>query len=127
MTAERDELSGRTWRTSAVGHRAGVRPRGPRPGEVRLVAATKTVPAEAIAMGARRRASRTSARTTCKELRAKHDAVPDVRWHFIGTLQTSTAHHVAALADVVETVAGGHATERLAGRAAGVGTDASTP
>ena len=47
--------------------------------------------------------------------------MPDVRWHFIGTLQTNTAHHVAALADVVETVTGGHATERLARRAAASG------
>ena len=41
-----------------------------------------------------------------KELRDKHAAVPDARWHFIGTLQSDTAHHVAALADVVETLAG---------------------
>ncbi len=31
---------------------------------------------------------------------------PGVRWHFIGTLQSSTAHHVADLADVVETRGG---------------------
>ena len=50
-----------------------------------------------------------------------HAAVPGARWHFIGTLQTNTAHHVAALADVVETVAGRRATERLARRAAAAG------
>ena len=33
----------------------------------------------------------------------------DVRWHFIGALQSSTAHHVADLADVVHTVGGEHA------------------
>jgi pyridoxal phosphate enzyme (YggS family) len=51
-----------------------------------------------------------------KELREKRPAAPDARWHFIGTLQTNTAHHVAALADVVQTIAGGRATERLARR-----------
>ena len=52
------------------------------------------------------------------ELRALHDEVPGVRWHYIGALQTNTAHHVAALADVVETLSGERATERLARRAA---------
>ena len=46
-----------------------------------------------------------------------HDEVDGVRWHFIGTLQASSAHHVAALADIVETVAGEKATARLARRA----------
>ena len=46
-----------------------------------------------------------------QELRALHDEVAGVRWHFIGTLQASSAHHVAALADVVETVAGERATD----------------
>ena len=41
-----------------------------------------------------------------------------VRWHVIGTLQSSTAHPVADLADVVETLAGERAIRRLAGRAA---------
>ena len=40
-----------------------------------------------------------------------------MRWHFIGALQTNTAHHVADLADVVQTVAGERAARRLAGRA----------
>ena len=39
-------------------------------------------------------------------------------WHYIGTLQSGTAHHVADHADVVETVAGERAARRLAGRAA---------
>jgi pyridoxal phosphate enzyme (YggS family) len=47
--------------------------------------------------------------------------VPGARWHYIGTLQTNTAHHVAALADVVETLAGDRATGRLARRAAEAG------
>jgi pyridoxal phosphate enzyme (YggS family) len=51
------------------------------------------------------------------ELRAKRDAVQGVRWHFIGTLQRGSAHHLAELADVVETVVPGSAARRLARRA----------
>jgi len=53
------------------------------------------------------------------ELRDARAAVTraDVRWHYLGALQTGTAHHVADLADVVETVAGERAARRLAGRA----------
>ena len=86
------------------------------PSDVVIVAAAKTVPAEAVrwvvddgvvAIG----------HNYVKELRAMHAEVPGVRWHFIGTLQTNTAHHVAALADVVAPVAREHATQRLARRA----------
>jgi hypothetical protein len=56
-----------------------------------------------------------------RELRAMHGIVPGARWHYIGALQTNTAHHVAALADAVETLAGDRATERLARRAAEAG------
>jgi pyridoxal phosphate enzyme, YggS family len=86
-------------------------------GDVCLVAASKTVASDAIRW-ARDAGVMNFGENYVKELRAKHAAVLDVRWHFIGTLQTNTAHHVAALADVVETVAGGHASERLARRAA---------
>jgi len=84
---------------------------------VRLVAASKTVPAEAV-------------RWVCDagvadfgenyvpELREKRGAVPEATWHFIGTLQSHTAHHVAELADVVETLTPGKAAVRLARRAA---------
>ena len=56
-----------------------------------------------------------------RELRAMHEAVVGARWHYIGALQTNTAHHVAALADIVETLAGDRASERLARRAAEAG------
>jgi PLP dependent protein len=56
-----------------------------------------------------------------RELRAMHGVAPGARWHYIGALQTNTAHHVAALADVVETLSGNRATERLARRAAEAG------
>jgi hypothetical protein len=43
--------------------------------------------------------------------------VPGARCHFIGTLQSGTAHKVADLADVVQTLASARATERLSRRA----------
>jgi pyridoxal phosphate enzyme (YggS family) len=89
------------------------------PAHVRLVVVTKTVPVaavrEAIAAGATDLGENYVA-----ELRSKHPAIdaPNVRWHYIGALQSSTAHHVADLADVVHTVGGERAARRLAGRAA---------
>jgi PLP dependent protein len=89
------------------------------PADVRLIAVTKTVPAEsirhAIAAGAT-----DLGENYVTELREKRPAldVPGVRWHYIGALQSSTAHRVADLADVVHTIAGERAVRRLAGRAA---------
>lgn len=92
--------------------RAGRDPEG-----VRLVAATKAVPPEAIGW-AFEAGVRDFGENYVQELRAKKEAVPGATWHFIGTLQSHTAHHVAELADVVETLAPGKATTRLARRAA---------
>jgi pyridoxal phosphate enzyme (YggS family) len=119
MTASRDELLANLDDVRMGIARACDRA-GRAVGDVRLVAATKTVAPEAIRW-AREGGVSDFGENYVKELRAKHDAVSDVRWHFIGTLQTNTAHHVAALADVVETVTGGHGTERLARRAAASG------
>jgi PLP dependent protein len=90
------------------------------PGEVRLVAAGKTVPPDAL-RAARAAGIAEFGENYVQELRDKRDALADlggVTWHFIGTLQSRTAPRVAELADVVETLAPGHATERLARRAA---------
>jgi pyridoxal phosphate enzyme (YggS family) len=87
------------------------------PSEVLVVAAAKTVPLEAVRWVVEQDVAAIG-HNYVKELREMHGLVPGVRWHFIGTLQTNTAHHVAALADVVETVAGEHATERLSRRSA---------
>jgi pyridoxal phosphate enzyme (YggS family) len=87
---------------------------------VRLVAAAKTQPVDPIRWVVE--AGVTSiGENYVRELRDMHDAVPGARWHYIGALQTNTAHHVAALADVVETLSGVRATERLARRAADAG------
>lgn len=87
------------------------------PATVRLVAATKTVPTEAIRW-ARRGGVEDFGENYVQELRTKRDEVPDAKWHFIGTLQSHTARHVAELADVVQTLTPGKAVARLARRAA---------
>jgi hypothetical protein len=87
------------------------------PADVLLVAAAKRVTAEAVRWVAEAGVTAIG-ENYVNELRAIHDEVPGVRWHYIGALQTNTAHHVAALADVVETLSGERATARLARRAA---------
>jgi PLP dependent protein len=87
------------------------------PDGVRLVAASKTVPADGI-RAAHAAGVDEFGENYVQELRDKHDAVDGVRWHYIGTLQSRTAPRVAELADVVQTLAAGHATDRLARRAA---------
>ena len=52
------------------------------------------------------------------ELRDTRAALPAARLHYIGTLQSSTARHVAAAADVVQTLASPIATRKLSRRAA---------
>lgn len=90
------------------------------PASVRLVAAAKRQPPEAIRWVVE--AGVTSiGENYVRELRDVHDEVPGASWHYIGALQTSSAHHVASLADVVETLSGGRAVERLARRAAEAG------
>jgi PLP dependent protein len=99
--------------------RAAVRA-GRDPGEVTLVAAGKTVPVETLSWAVDA-GVRAIGENYVRELRAKRAALAGVSWHFIGTLQSSTARHVADQADVVETVAGERAARRLAGRAARAG------
>lgn len=88
--------------------------------EVRLVAATKTVPAE-TALWARGMGVEDFGENYVKELAAKRAAVSGARWHFLGMLQSHTAHHVARDADVVHTLTPGKATHRLSRRAAELG------
>ena len=89
---------------------------------VTLVAAAKTVPPAAV-----RRVVELGVRSVghnyVQELRGARQALADldVRWHYIGTLQTNTAHLVADLADVVETLGSERAIRRLAGRASRAG------
>ncbi len=95
------------------------------PSDVRIVAAGKTVEPEALAW-VWAEGVHDLGENYVQELRAKRDAVPEARWHFIGTLQSHTAHHVAELADVVETAVPGRALDRLARRAADRGRTVPT-
>jgi pyridoxal phosphate enzyme (YggS family) len=90
------------------------------PTEVRIVAAAKTVAAEAVGWVVDAGIPDVG-ENYVRELRAAVPAVPGARWHFIGTLQTHSAHHVAAHADVVQTLASSHSSARLARRAAEAG------
>ncbi|HLB61189.1 MAG TPA: YggS family pyridoxal phosphate-dependent enzyme [Actinomycetota bacterium] len=90
---------------------------GRTPEQVRLVAVTKTLPPSAVSE-AWEAGLREFGENYVKELERKRTAVPDATWHFIGTLQSHTAHKVAEQADVVQTLASTSATERLARRAA---------
>jgi pyridoxal phosphate enzyme (YggS family) len=87
------------------------------PDDVSLIAVTKTVEAERIrwAIDA---GVRDLGENYVRDLGRKRDEIGDGIWHFIGTLQSSTAHRVADHADVVQTIAGERAARRLAGRAA---------
>lgn len=87
---------------------------------VLLVAAAKTQPVEAIRWVVDAGVTAIG-QNYVREMRDLHGEVAGARWHYIGALQTGSAHHVAALADIVETVAGGRSTERLARRAAEAG------
>jgi PLP dependent protein len=90
------------------------------PGEVRLVAASKTVPSREVRAAVEAGVTELG-ENYVKELVAKRPAAPGATWHFIGTLQSHTAHKLAEVADVVQTLASTRATERLARRAAGAG------
>jgi len=90
---------------------------GRRPEDLRLIAVSKRVGVEAISAAVAAGVSDLG-ENYVNELRDKAPAIEaPVRWHFIGTLQSSTAHHVADLADVVHSVATERAARRLAGRA----------
>jgi len=90
------------------------------PAQVRIVAAGKTVEPEAlrwvVAAGVA-----DLGENYVQEIRAKRAEVHDATWHFIGTLQRHTAHHVAELCDVLQSAVPGRALDRVARRAAEAG------
>ena len=88
------------------------------PADVQLIAVSKRVDVAAI-RSALEAGITDLGENYVAELREKARVLADgVRWHYVGALQSSTAHHVADLADVVHTAGPAHATRRLAGRAA---------
>ena len=88
------------------------------PSEVTLVGAAKTVDPAAIRLAAEAGLEAVGENYVA-ELVAKRPFLEDLslRWHFIGALQSGTAHRVADLSDVVETVGAERAARRLANRA----------
>jgi pyridoxal phosphate enzyme (YggS family) len=85
------------------------------PGEVRLVAVTKTVDADRV-RAARDAGVEDFAESYARELSQKAPLI-DGRWHFVGKLQLGTAGKVADLADVIHSAEPGRALQRIAGRA----------
>jgi PLP dependent protein len=116
VPADRDVVRGNIAevrsRIAAAAKRSGRDPK-----DVSLVAVTKTVATEQIRW-ALESGITSLGENYVQELRRKRDEIDGATWHFIGTLQSGTAHLVAQHADVVQTVAGERAARRLAGRAA---------
>jgi PLP dependent protein len=117
----RDEVLGNLARVRS-GIDAASRRAGRDASTVRVVAAGKGVPVERVRWVVDAGIADVG-ENYIKELADKRPAVPDVRWHFIGNLQSHTAHRVADLADVVETLASERAARRLARRAAERGVE----
>jgi pyridoxal phosphate enzyme (YggS family) len=88
------------------------------PSSVRLVAAGKSVPAQTLGWAFESGVTDLG-ENYVQELATKREMLPGATWHFIGTLQSRTAARVAELADVVQTLAPGRASDRLAHAAAG--------
>jgi hypothetical protein len=80
--------------------------------EVTLVAITKTWPASDAGL-LRDLGVTDLGENRDQEARPKAAAVPDVRWHFVGQLQTNKAASVATYADVVEVVDRPHLVDAL--------------
>lgn len=94
--------------------------RAGRPGGVRLLAVSKTKPAEAI-RAAYAAGQREFGENYAQELAQKAEALRDLDglvWHFIGRLQRNKARQVAPLAQVVHTVDRAELAVELGKRAA---------
>jgi pyridoxal phosphate enzyme (YggS family) len=85
-------------------------------GSVRLVAIGKGVESDALRW-VRDAGVEDLGENYVRELRDKRERLTDARWHFVGTLQRGSAHHLAEVADVVHSVVPGSAFARLERRA----------
>lgn len=83
------------------------------PGEVLLVGVAKGVSPETVAAAVRAGLSDVG-ENYVQELMVKRAAAPGVTWHFVGRLQRNKVRRILELADVVQTLEPGEATERLA-------------
>ena len=88
--------------------------------EVTVVAVSKTWPASDVAL-LRDLGVRDFGENRDAEAAQKAAAVPDVRWHFVGGVQTNQARRVASYADVVHSVDRPSLVEALSAGAARAG------
>lgn len=103
-------------RVAAAAERAGRTP-----GEVTLVAVSKTWPVDVLkdAAGA---GVEVFGENRAQELREKHAVLGDrVRWHFVGPLQSNKVRHVAGVAELVHSVDRYGLAEAIARRAHSLG------
>jgi PLP dependent protein len=99
---------------------------GRAPGDVKLIAVSKTKPADAI-REAYASGQRAFGENYAQELAAKAEALADlgdIEWHFIGHLQTNKAKVAARFAHVVHTIDGAALARELGKRA---GKERSSP
>jgi hypothetical protein len=76
---------------------------GREPGEVTLVAVSKTVPAERLRAGVAAGLNLLG-ENRVQEAAAKAPQVPGARWHLVGALQSNKARKAVALFDAIQTV-----------------------
>ena len=106
------------WRAIAARVAAACERAGRAPGEVTIIAVSKTQPAEAVRAAAAAGA-RDFGENYAQELAAKRAACGDVRWHFIGRLQRNKAKLVAGQVVLVHAVDSAELAEELGRRAGG--------
>src|SRR5581483_7527888 len=90
------------------------------PAAVRLIAVSKTQPAEAI-VAARAAGQRAFGENYAQELRDKAKAIPDVEWHFIGPLQRNKVKYVVGTAALLHAVESEELAKEIAARAGKLG------
>jgi pyridoxal phosphate enzyme (YggS family) len=106
-----DALAAVRARIAAAARRAGRAPE-----EVILIGVSKTVPLERVVAMAEA-GLEDLGENHAVEMHRKAEALPNVRWHFLGKLQRGTARHVADVAAVVHSAEPGGALDALARRA----------
>ena len=97
---------------------AGCRAVGRDPSEVGLIAVSKTQPLEAVESAATA-PHMDFGESYAQELRDKSRARPDLRWHFIGRVQTNKAKYIAPVAHRIHALETVRQASALARRASG--------
>ena len=110
----------KAWQATRQRIAAATRAAQRAPDDVRLLAVSKTFPADAVrdvhALGQRAFGENYVQEAAAK--RAVLSDLPDIVWHLIGPLQTNKAREAAATFDWVETVDRPRIAERLSERVA---------